>query len=36
MNKIKLVKIDSNYCDYLRKYEEKIMYNKDKKELRPF
>ncbi len=31
-----LVRIDSNYCDYLRSFDKRVMYNKDKKELRPF
>ncbi|MFR5985409.1 MAG: type III toxin-antitoxin system ToxN/AbiQ family toxin [Bacilli bacterium] len=32
----KLVKIDYMYCDYLRKYDKRVVYNKGKKELRPF
>ena len=32
----KLVKVDSIYCDYLRKYDDKISYNKSSKETRPF
>ena len=32
----KIVKIDSNYCDYLRKYDNKVSYNAGLKELRPF
>lgn len=32
----KIVKLDYNYCDYLRIFDEKVPYNKDKKELRPF
>lgn len=35
-NSFKLVKIDSKYCDYLRQFDDKVPYNKDKKELRPF
>ena len=31
-----LVKIDSNYCDYLRKYDSKVPYNFDRKRNRPF
>ena len=31
----KLVKVDYKYCDYLRKYDNRVAYNKDKKELRP-
>ena len=33
MKKLILVKIDSNYCDYLRKFDQKVPYNYDKKEL---
>jgi len=36
MEEIRLVKIDSDYCDYLRKYDNKVPYNKNVKELRPF
>ena len=32
----KLVKVDVNYCDYLRKFDNKVAYNKFEKELRPF
>ena len=31
-----LVKVDSNYCDYLRQYDAKVYYNAGKKDLRPF
>ncbi len=31
-----LVKLDSNYCDYLRKYDKKVPFNFNEKELRPF
>lgn len=34
--KFKIVKIDSNYCDYLRKYDKKVSYNAGMKDLRPF
>ena len=34
--KLKIVKIDSNYCDYLRKYDKRVVYNMGEKELRPF
>ena len=33
---LKIVRVDSNYCDYLRKYDNKVSYNKNEKELRPF
>jgi len=35
-NILKLVRISSDYCDYLRKYDKKVPYNKNTKELRPF
>ena len=25
---LKIVKVDSNYCDYLRKFDNKVAYNK--------
>ena len=31
-----LVKIDSRYCDYLRQFDDRVMYNKNEKEMRPF
>lgn len=34
--KLKIVRVDSKYCDYLRNYDAKIAYNKFEKELRPF
>ena len=34
--KLILVKIDKKYCDYLRKYDNKVPFNYDKKENRPF
>ena len=33
---LKLVRLDSKYCDYLRKYDSRVPYNFNKKELRPF
>lgn len=33
---LKIVRVDSNYCDYLRTFDNKVAYNKDEKELRPF
>lgn len=35
-DKFKIVKIDYNYCDYLRKFDNKVCYNAGVKELRPF
>ena len=32
----KIVKIDYRYCDYLRKFDNKVSYNAGIKELRPF
>ncbi len=34
--KIIIVKADSKYCEFLRKYENKVPYNAGEKELRPF
>ena len=28
---LKLAKIDTNYCNYLRKFDNKVPYNYDKK-----
>lgn len=33
---LKIVKVDSKYCDYLRKYDNKVSYNMKEKEQRPF
>ena len=33
---LKIVRVDSDYCDYLRKYDSKVDYNKNRKDLRPF
>ena len=32
----KIVKVNSDYCDYLRKYDNKVSYNAGLKDLRPF
>jgi len=34
--KLKIVKINSKYCDYLRTFDNKVPYNAGLKELRPF
>lgn len=34
--KLKIVRIDTDYCDYLRKYDRRVVYNENEKELRPF
>ena len=37
MNKnLILVKLDKDYCNYLRKFDNKVPYNYNEKELRPF
>lgn len=33
---LKIVKVDTDYCEYLRKFDNKVAYNKFEKELRPF
>lgn len=35
-NAFKIVKVNSEYCDFLRKFDEKVPYNAGLKELRPF
>ena len=32
----KIVKVDYKYCDFLRKYDNKVTYNAGTKDLRPF
>lgn len=34
--KLKIVKVESKYCNYLRKYDSCVPYNAGTKELRPF
>ena len=36
LRKIQIVKINSDYCDFLRKYDSRVPYNAGTKELRPF
>lgn len=33
---LKIVKVDHRYCNYLRKFDNKVSYNNGNKELRPF
>lgn len=33
---LKIVRVNSDYCDYLRRFDNKVSYNKYEKELRPF
>ena len=30
---LKIVRVNSDYCDYLRKFDNKVAYNKNEKEL---
>lgn len=32
----KIIKIDSDYCDYLRKFDKRVCFNAGVKDLRPF
>lgn len=34
--KFRIVKVDYKYCNYLRKFDNKVPYNEGSKELRPF
>ena len=36
LNRLKLVKLDTDYCNYLRKYDSKVPYNAGTKDLRTF
>lgn len=36
MTKLILVRIDSEYCDYLRQFDSRVPYNYKEKKLRPF
>ena len=36
MINFKIVRINTDYCEYLRQFEDKVPYNKNDKELRPF
>lgn len=36
MQMLILVRLDEKYCEYLRKYDNKVPYSYDKKKLRPF
>ena len=36
MRNFKIVRVNSDYCDYLRKFDSKVSYNKGTKKLRPF
>ena len=33
---LKIVRVNSDYCDYLRKFDNRVSYNRFEKELRPF
>lgn len=34
--RFKIVRVNTQYCDYLREFDTKVSYNKNEKELRPF
>ena len=34
MEELMLVRIDSDYCDYLRKYDSRVPYNYERKKLK--
>lgn len=36
MKNLMIVKLDTEYCNYLRKFDKKVPFNMGKKELRPF
>ena len=36
MNNFKIVQVDTNYCNYLRKFDNKVSYNMGSKKIRPF
>lgn len=36
VKRFKIVKVDYKYCDYFRKFDNRISYNAGMKELRPF
>lgn len=36
MNKLKIVKLETVYCDYLRQYDKRVAYNMGDKNSRPF
>ena len=33
---LRIVRVNSDYCDYLRSFDNRVSYNKNEKELRPF
>ena len=33
---LKIVRVNSEYCDYLRKYDNKVAYNKNEKRTKTF
>lgn len=33
---LRIVRVEPDYCDYLRVFDNKVLYNKNDKELRPF
>ena len=33
---LQIIRVDTNYCDYLRKFDSRVAYNMNEKEIRPF
>ena len=33
---LRIIRVNSDYCEYLRKFDDKVSYNKNEKQLRPF
>ena len=36
IHNLQIVRVNSKYCDYLREFDNKVIYNNNGKELRPF
>lgn len=33
---LQIIRVNTNYCDYLRKFDPRVAYNMNEKEIRPF
>ena len=33
---LQIIRVDTNYCNYLRKFDSRVAYNMNEKEIRPF
>ena len=33
---LQIIRVNTNYCDYLRKFDSRVAYNMNEKEIRPF